>query len=333
MNQLTPSRVGDGIFSSDGKSWEHARALLRPQFTRTQISDLEHEETHVQHFIQALPPGPDGWTDLVDLSPMFFRLTMDSATEFFFGESANTQVAELHGTGERHAEFARLFDQCQDDLFKAFKYRDFWWIGITKQVRENCKRAQEYVESYVQKALARGAKASEDRYVFLEQLAKVTSNPVEIRDQLMSILAAGRDTTAGTLSFLFRILAQRPDVFSKLRETVIQDFGSTGTDSITFDTLKSCQYLQWCLSETLRLYPSVPGNARRSTTDTTLPRGGGPKGEDRIFVPKGSDVVYLVYDTHRIPELWGEDANDFRPERWEKRKTGFDFLPFNAGPR
>ena len=269
--------------------------------------------------------------------PLFYRLTLDSATEFLFGESVGTQSAAIQSSGtewQKHANFARVFDRSQDAIAKAFKYGDFYWLGITKQYKQDCKEVHAYIDALVQRTLAPQEKPrhNADKYIFLEQLAMVTSDPVEIRDQALSILVAGRDTTAGLLSFLFLTLSQKPDVFKKLRSSIIETFG-TSNDAITFEGLKACQYLQWCLNETLRLYPSVPGNARRSVVDTTLPRGGGPNGQSPIFVPKGTEVSYLIYTTHRAPDFWGPDANEYKPERWNGRKVGFDFLPFNAGPR
>jgi cytochrome P450 len=134
------------------------------------------------------------------------------------------------------------------------------------------------------------------------------------------------------LSFLFITLSREEGAFEKLRAAILNDFG-TNESKLTFASLKACQYLQWCLNETLRLFPSVPINSRRSIVDTTLPRGGGPNGESPLYVPKGTEVNYSVYAMHRSPEFWGDDCNDFKPERWEGRKPGFEFLPFNGGPR
>src|SRR5437764_7927708 len=78
--------------------------MLRPQFARDQISDLELEEVHVQDLLKHLTTGDaTGWTPQVDLSPVFFRLTLDSATEFLFGESVDSQLAALPGARERKA--------------------------------------------------------------------------------------------------------------------------------------------------------------------------------------------------------------------------------------
>lgn len=154
-----------------------------------------------------------------------------------------------------------------------------------------------------------------------------------LEKSLMSHVA-GRDTTASLLGFLFLILAQHQDVLHKLRETIIEEFGTyKSTDKITFSSLKSCSYLQWCMNETLRLFPTVPINSRRSVKDTTLPRGGGPDGLSPLFVPKGTETNYSVYAMHRNKDIWGPDAEEFKPERWNGKKPGFEYLPFNGGPR
>lgn len=74
--------LGDGIFTLDGHGWEHSRALLRPQFARDQITQLENMEEHVQTLMDCIPT--DG--SPVNLQELFFELTIDTATEFLFGE-------------------------------------------------------------------------------------------------------------------------------------------------------------------------------------------------------------------------------------------------------
>ena len=76
--------LGNGIFTQDGTAWEHSRTMMRPQFARDQVSDLNLEEQHVQNLMCAIVPNASGWTDTLDLQVLFFRLTLDSATEFLF---------------------------------------------------------------------------------------------------------------------------------------------------------------------------------------------------------------------------------------------------------
>ncbi|KAK5008600.1 hypothetical protein LTR28_003764, partial [Elasticomyces elasticus] len=77
--------LGQGIFTTDGAAWQHSRDMLRPSFHRSQVGDLGMFENHIRHLIDAVPR--DGTT--VNLADLFLRLTMDSATEFLFGESTN----------------------------------------------------------------------------------------------------------------------------------------------------------------------------------------------------------------------------------------------------
>lgn len=99
--------------------------------------------------------------------------------------------------------------------------------------------------------------------------------------------------------------------------------------------------LAHALRPVLRLYPSVPINMRQSTKTTVLPVGGGPDGSSPILLRKGEAVSYGVYAMHRRKDLYGDDADDFRPDRWEPksgsgpdlRSIGWGYLPFNGGPR
>ena len=139
------------------------------------------------------------------------------------------------------------------------------------------------------------------------------------------------DTTAGLLGWSFTRLALHPQIFTKLRNQILTDFPPN--TPITFEKVKGCRYLQHFLNEVLRLHPNVPFNNRQATVDTTLPVGGGPNQTAPIAVPKGTTVSFSVYLMHRRKDLWGEDALDFRPERWEEKIPPWQFLPFSGGPR
>jgi cytochrome P450 len=339
--------LGNGIFTQDGKSWEHSRAMMRPQFARDQVSDLNLEESHIQNLMRAVVPNPqDGnWTPPVDLQPLFFRLTLDTATEFLFGQSVNSQLAALPGyispSGTSKIatqDFGVSFDRAQLGLAQRARFSDKYWLVNPDKFKEDCKLCHDFIDHFVNLVLtkdpAEKAKAREhvgkEKYVFLEALASQTRDPIELRSQMLHILLAGRDTTASLIGWVFYNLARDPERYQRLRNIIVAEFGtysSSGPEDITFAQLKSCQYLQHVMNETLRLYPVVPINGRRTNKDTTLPVGGGPEGKDKIFLPKDTGVDYSVYVMHRRKDLWGDDANEFRPERWEGRRPGWEFLP------
>ncbi|KAJ5266785.1 n-alkane-inducible cytochrome P450 [Penicillium angulare] len=314
--------LGEGIFASDGPVWEHSRALLRPNFVRAQVSDMNNVyEKHVSRLIRKIPV--DGST------------TIDSATEFLFGKSVDTLLAnESNSTANSTSNaFAQDFQISQAGILlrirlgglKAF-YRDKAFTKATEDSREYCM-------GIVREALANrdSPKSSSDQsYVFLHELMKQSQDEKMLADQLLNLLLAGRDSTAGLLSILFLTLAKRQDILLKLREEVLPKLDGRKP---SFEDLKSMTYLTWCLKETLRVYPIVPINVRVANKNTTLPTGGGPNGNLPLFIPKGQEVMYSSFSIHRLPEVFGEDAEEFRPERWEGLKPGWAYTPFSGGPR
>lgn len=83
----------------------------------------------------------------------------------------------------------------------------------------------------------------------------------------------------------------------------------------------------------MRLHPVIPTNAREAARDTTIPYGGGPDGSAPLLVKKGMLVMYNLYAMHRREDIFGDDAAAFVPERWETLRPGWNYLPFNGGPR
>ncbi|KAF3768116.1 cytochrome P450 [Cryphonectria parasitica EP155] len=344
--------LGNGIFTQSGADWKHSREMMRPQFTRDQVSDLDLEERHVQNMMSALDAKlkPDGWTNVVDLQALFFRLTLDSATEFLLGESADTQLQHIpdyprsRNSAEalHNVDFAWAFDRGQWALAQRARLGPQYYLYTSREFRKCIRQCNSFMDHYVRRALNKDLRQAEKeveanpkpKFVFLDALAEKTRDPIELRSQIMHMLLAGRDTTASTLGYLFMLLSRDPVRYKKLRDTIIEDFGTYAQPKeITFSKLKNCQPLQYCLNETLRLHPIVPINGRQAYKDTKLPVGGGPDGKSPVFVRKGQSVEYCVHILHRRKDIWGPDADEFIPERWENKKVGWEYVPFNGGPR
>jgi cytochrome P450 len=327
--------LGEGIFTTDGAQWEHSRALVRPNFTRAQVADLNTFETHIKHLIAKIPR--DGST--VDLQRLFFQLTLDSATEFLFGESLNSLDSK---EGSEQDIFGKSFDLAQSKLGTRSRLGKLIWLFRDKDFDMACEIVHDFVDQIIHKGLEKvqpvdaeksvEATGKPERYVFLTEMIKSTRDPKQLRAELLNILLAGRDTTASLLSHTFHVLARRPDIWRKLKAEVDELQGAQPD----YETLRQMKYLKYLLNESLRLYPVVPGNARFANKDTTLPRGGGPDGQSPIFIAKGSICAYSVYAMHRRKDIYGPDAEEFRPERWspeEGLRPGWGYLPFNGGPR
>ena len=190
--------LGDGIFTLDGAGWEHSRANLRPQFSREQVSDVEALELHVQRLMNRLPEG-DG--EVADLQPLFYCLTLDSATEFLLGESVDSLLSpELNPTGaasggKKEMSFAQAFNVSQAYLVQRSRLRGLYWIISPKRFRDANAIVHRLIDRYVDMALhpeKRAKKAPEGKYVFLDAIAAETKDPKYLRDQTLNILLAGR---------------------------------------------------------------------------------------------------------------------------------------------
>ncbi|KAB8070020.1 cytochrome P450 [Aspergillus leporis] len=320
--------LGSGIFTTDGSQWQHSRVMIRHTFKKAQLLDLSLIETHVQHLISHIPRKTP-----IDLQPLFFQLTIDSVTEFLLGESVNSLSKEGQTKSE---DFGTQFDLAQDGLTTRFRLGPLRGLYRNKQFSQACRFCHRYVDQYVKRALDRRQRGTLDvekennvSYVFLNELAKETNDPLVLRNELMNILLAGRDTTASLLSNLFVILSKRPDLWKRLQEEVQALQGKRPT----YETLTGLTFLRHLLKESLRLHPVIPGNGRESLRDTILPVGGGPDGKSPIFIPRGARVAYTVYAMHRREDIFGPDAEEFNPDRWHTIRPGWGYLPFNGGPR
>ncbi|KAK6850048.1 hypothetical protein PG995_013881 [Apiospora arundinis] len=130
------------------------------------------------------------------------------------------------------------------------------------------------------------------------------------------------------------MLARRPEVWAKLRADVLAHYVSP----LTYEAQEEMTYLKWVVSETLRLFPPIAINGRMAIRDTVLPVGGGPDGRSPLLVTKGTSVLFSVYVMQRRTDLWGPDADDFKPEclssdSERKGRDGWEYLPFLGGPR
>ncbi|KAI1081511.1 cytochrome P450 [Whalleya microplaca] len=315
--------LGNGIFTQDGAEWKDSRQLLRPQST----------------LVDSIPE--DG---IVDLQPLFFKLTFETTMFLLFGGHA----ANLNEITKQESTFSDAFNLAQDYLAERGRLGDLYWLFNGKRFRNACQICHRIIDKAVAKALeppvAKGNDTNEEHegsYVFIDALVKQTRDPIALRDQCLNVLLAGPDTTGCCLSWTIRLLSRHQPVLERLRNEIEGVIGlGPAAELPTRDTLKRIPYLALMARlplKVLRLYPSVPVNSRAAIQMTTLPIGGGLDEKHPVFVKKGQAVGYCVYAMHRRKDIYGDDAEMFRPERWEgdelKNIHPYAYLPFNGGPR
>ncbi|KIP04058.1 hypothetical protein PHLGIDRAFT_129763 [Phlebiopsis gigantea 11061_1 CR5-6] len=349
--------LGTGVFAADGKLWKFHRGMTRPFFSRDRISHFDVFDRHAEAALNLMKARiaegfPIDWQDLVS------RFTLDSATEFLFGQDVrslsaglpyppHTPLAARDAGAAAHPanRFAHAFLDAQLNSARRSRFTNAWPLTEfwRSRVDPSVQVMEEFIQPLLREALARKAQspetkaeeAVEEGETLLEHLVKLTDDPQIIRDETLNILLAGRDTTAITLTMAGYMLAEHPDMHHRLREEIL---AKVGTNRPTYDDIRDLKYLRAFINEVLRMYPPVPFNVRFSTRSTVWPAlspGGQP-----IYVPPNTRCLYSVFIMHRRKDLWGPDADKFDPDRFlDERVTKyltpnpFIFLPFNAGPR
>ena len=319
--------LGDGIFTQDGQAWSHSRALLRPAFF-IQEQILSVIARAADDLIDQLQPGT-----CVDLQPLLFSFTLKTTLFMLFGSDDAT-----FSDSKSASAFASAFDEAQDYLARRGRLGPLYWLIDGPHFRKQCAVVHKYIDDIVAKAIVTAAAPGGDKtvYTILGGLVKETTSPRILREQCLNVLLAGRDTTACLLSWAFRLLTRHPVALDKVKDEISR---TCGKSTPSRPELKRMTYLNAVLKEVLRLYPSVPVNARTAIRTTSLPVGGGADGKMPILVRKGESVGYCPYAMHRRQDIFGHDSRSFRPERWLEdggrlaQTVGYGYLPFNAGPR
>ncbi|KAJ3679282.1 hypothetical protein LUZ60_017293 [Juncus effusus] len=230
----------------------------------------------------------------------------------------------------------KVINDCLDDLIKNAK--------DTRQEADVEKLQQRDYSSLKDASLLR----------FLVDMRGADVDDRQLRDDLMTMLIAGHETTAAVLTWSIYLLAQKPD---KMRKAQAEIDSVLGGKDINMESLKKLEYIRLIIVESLRLYPQPPLLIRRALKPDKLP--GGYKGDkDGYEIPTGTDIFISVYNLHRSPYCW-DRADEFEPERFLIKQgneefegwAGFDparspgalypneivadfaFLPFGGGPR
>ncbi|KAF2419579.1 cytochrome P450 [Tothia fuscella] len=311
--------LGNGIFTVSGPAWSKARHLLRGNFSRAHIEAiLPSLESKLATLLESVPSGKP-----VDLQPLFLKLTMDVATESLFGYSTANQAPS--------GAFSENFEIAQEGMALRARLGVLNAFYTDPKFSNACVAIHDFVDNLVQTALTHRSMpqpSSQSRnrndYVFLYALVdQIGEDPKLLRDHVLNILVAGRDTTAGLISIACFLLSRNERVWRMLQNEVSRFNGKC----LNFDELKSLKYLSHVLKEVLRLYSITPLIGRQVNQDTVLP---GPKS---LFVQKGQRVALSIHAMHRRKDIFGEDADLFKPERWETLRPGWGYLPFSGGSR
>ncbi|XXH01582.1 hypothetical protein Hte_007942 [Hypoxylon texense] len=331
LHSMSPF-CGEGFITTDGSTWKASHDLLKPGFHRSNISDFGPLEEHLQILLGQIPK--DG--SKFDLQPYILRLYLDLNTLFLFGEP----IGMLSGTLPSHAEgFLDAFQAGFNGCGLRIALGPLSFLMPKGSWLKACDKVHKFADMYVDRAIeyrneVSSVGASQDKTkqrTLLFNMAQATADRTVLRNQVVQAMMAATETTASLISHAIRNLASNPSIAAQVRAEVL----AVGNKPLDFDQLPRIKSLQHVITETLRLYPVFPQNNRVALKDTVLPAGGGPDGTAPVFAPAGTLFDTSFATLHRDPEIWGPNANEFCPSRWENGYVPppFTFMPFGAGPR
>lgn len=312
--------IGDGLLTSDGPLWREQRKMIQPVFQAKRIAEqagvIADEAAKLVGRLRARQGG-----DPVDITEEMTGLTLGVLGRALL-------ESDLGGYAGIGHSFEAVQDQAMFEMVTLGMLP--LWVPLPKQRR--FRKARQHldgiVDALVQQRLATPSATGDDVISRLIDSTRGETDPAagrkRMHDELVTLLLAGHETTASTLSWSLHLIDDHPEVWHRMHEEAVSVLGDRPPE---YEDLHKLSYIAMVVQEVMRLYPPVWILPRLAQQDDEV--GG-------YHVPAGADVVICPYTMHRNPEFW-TDPERFDPERFGADAPGvrhrYAYIPFGAGPR
>lgn len=341
--------LGDGIFNTEDKAWETQRKtalfLLNHRSFQTFVQDTNWKK--VGNGLIPLLDSVSEKRSEVDLQQVFQRFTFDSTCILVLGHDPATLTVDFP-----YVSYEKAFGEAEQAVLYRHILPEFMWkferwlqIGKEKKLSAAAETIDKFINHCVTlktEELQRMAKLGENMddhhdllTSYIMELDENTSVfDKSLRDKLLNLLFAGRDTVSAALTWLFWLIATNPFEEYKIHKEVVTLLNKKGDGNwkvLNKEELRSMVYLHGAICEALRLYPPVALQHKAPVESDILPSG--------HRLDKHTKTVMSFYSMGRMESIWGKDCLDFKPERWItdqgeiKHEPSYKFTAFNAGPR
>jgi len=310
--------LGNGLVTSSGEVWKRHRRIIQPVFHRSRMATMADRMAQVGEQRIA------GWADRegqpVDIATEMMQLALEVISQTMFTTSMAQHIEHISRALRVSLKYA--FDSFHNPL------RLPSWVP-TQRNRE-FRSVMQFMDGLIYGLLAERRCTGATHGDLLDLLLQARDDETgagltdqELRDEALTIFAAGHETTANALAWTWYLLATHPEAKARFHEEV--DRVLEGRTPSAKD-LQHLPYTRAVFDESLRLYPPAPAVQRKAATSTTV---------DGIPLPAGALVLVGTYNLHRHPAFW-TNPDQFQPERWldgERPASRYAYLPFGAGPR
>jgi cytochrome P450 len=315
VKQMWKPFLGNGLVPNDGESWRRQHKLIMPGFHKMRVD--AYAPTMAEYTRDMLRAWREG--EQRDFRKEMVQLTLRVVAKTLFDTDLTHDSATIDQAMEAISE--ALIDHAQTPI-----PAPRWWPS---KRNKRMVRALDAMDGVIERLVAARRKQQEDRGDLMSHIVFATDeqgsmSDKQMRDELMTLIFAGHETTAHTLTWAWFLLATHRDKLAKAREEIDRVLGGR---PIGVDDLSELPYLEMCLKESLRRLPAVWIFGREAQTDLRL---------GDYFFPKGSILAISPLATGRNGKYF-DDPLAYRPERWtrefERSLPKGAYVPFAAGPR
>lgn len=313
--------LGEGLLTIEGDAHRQQRRMVQPAFHRKRVEGYAEDMVrYTQEMLDTWHAGEE-----LDMARAMQALTLRIVGKSLFNIEQPEVISELG------IHFTHMIESRMSILERLFGLKlNLPFTGYSKRMA-----AKRHIDSFIYQLIAERRATGNDSGDVLSMLLAAQEDETDkesdahltdqqVRDHVMTFVAAGHETTANALTWTFYLLAQQPEVCAKL---IAELHSVLAGHAPTIHDLANLPYTEWVLNESMRLYPPAWTIGRRAIHDFEL---------NGYSFPAGTTFMMSQWVIQRMPELWG-DAENFRPERWNPQESEqpvqWSYFPFGGGPR
>jgi cytochrome P450 len=312
--QVARRVLGNGLLTSEGDFHDRQRRLLQPVFLPERVA------VYGPAIVEAAERTSHRWQegDTVDVQREMARLTLTIVGETIFAADLTGETDELADALSVSLDTLNLFMLPYTEALERLP------LPPMRRFRQARARLDRTVARLLDERRRSDERGDDLPSLVLAAAERHGWGTTEMRDEAITILLAGHETTATALTWTWYLLARHPEVEANLHRELQQELGGRSPDA---DDLSRLVYAEMVMSEALRLYPPAWLIGRRALADYEL---------DGYPIRAGSIVIVSPYVTHHDPRFY-PDPFRFDPERWtaeqRRRRPRYSYFPFGGGPR
>ncbi|MGZ3420614.1 MAG: cytochrome P450 [Polyangiales bacterium] len=311
------SFLGQGLLTSEGDVWRRQRKLIAPSLTKKHIASYADTMTRIARaHADALGDG-----EVRDVHADMTRVTLDIVVETLFGTALT----------EGYEHVASLMDDLMNDFVEIIQsWRRLFpsWVPFSarRRIRRSGQELDAFILEIIRKRRASGELGDDLLSRLLEARDEAGSgmSDRQLRDEALTLFAAGHETTANALTYALMLLGEHPEIDARVQAELARVLGDRAARSADVSKL---ELVDAVVKESLRLYPPAYMIGREATRDVRV---------GDWSLPRGTTVLMSLFGMHHDPRFF-PDPEAFRPDRWLDGSTAsvpkHVYQPFGGGPR